>query len=121
MSKSVWIHIIFGNACSTLGLWVEKIGGSEIFLILIPYLGPLVHSDSIPLPCRQDSNLEMVFSSSLQKIMSAVSNLWSESGIILLFAMALISLTTDLLILSKYFNLIFKIFFQKNVSNLMSK
>ena len=44
MSKSVWIHIIFGNACSTLGLWVEKIGGSEIFLILIPYLGPLVHS-----------------------------------------------------------------------------
>ena len=44
MSKSAWIHIIFGNACSTLGLWVEKIGGSEIFLILIPYLGPLVHS-----------------------------------------------------------------------------
>ena len=44
MSKSVWIHIIFGNACSTLGLWVEKIGGSENFLILIPYLGPLVHS-----------------------------------------------------------------------------
>ena len=44
MSKSVWIHINFGNACSTLELWVEKIGGSEIFLILIPYLGPLVHS-----------------------------------------------------------------------------
>ena len=44
MSKSAWIHIIFDNACSTLGLWLEKIGGSEIFLILIPYLGPLVHS-----------------------------------------------------------------------------
>ena len=45
MSKSAWIHIIFDNACSTLGLWLEKIGGSEIFLILICYLGPLVHSD----------------------------------------------------------------------------
>ena len=44
MSKSAWIHIIFDNACSTLGLWLDKIGGSEIFLILIPYLGPLVHS-----------------------------------------------------------------------------
>ena len=44
MSKSAWIHIIFGNACSTQGLWLEKIGGSEIFLILICYLGPLVHS-----------------------------------------------------------------------------
>ena len=44
MSKSAWIHIIFDNACSTLGLWLEKIGGSEFFLILIPYLGPLVHS-----------------------------------------------------------------------------
>ena len=44
MSKSAWIHIIFDNACSTLGLWLEKIGGSENFLIFIPYLGPLVHS-----------------------------------------------------------------------------
>ena len=33
--------------------------------------------------------------------------------------MTLISLTTDLLFLSKYFHLILKIFFQKNVSNLM--
>ena len=47
MSKSAWIHIIFGNACSTLGLWLESIGGSEFFLILIPYLGPLVHSGII--------------------------------------------------------------------------
>ena len=45
MSKSAWIHIIFDNACSTLGLWLEKIGGSENFLILICYLGPLVHSE----------------------------------------------------------------------------
>ena len=35
----------------------------------------------------------------------------SESGILLLFVMALISLTSDFLILSKYFNLILKIFF----------
>ena len=48
MSKSAWIQIIFGNACSTLGLWLEKIGGSEIFLILIPYLGPLVHTCIVP-------------------------------------------------------------------------
>ena len=47
MSKSAWIHIIFDNACSTLGLWLEKIGGSENFLILICYLGPLVHSGSV--------------------------------------------------------------------------
>ena len=44
MSKSAWIHIIFGNACSTQGLWLDKIGGSENFLIFIPYLDPLVHS-----------------------------------------------------------------------------
>ena len=44
MSKSAWIHIIFGNACSTQGLWLDKIGGSENFLIFICYLGPLVHS-----------------------------------------------------------------------------
>ena len=61
MSKSVWIHIIFGNACSTLGLWVEKIGGSEIFLILIPYLGPLVHS--APVLIQQSiSNYTMISS-----------------------------------------------------------
>ena len=47
MSKSAWIHIIFGNACSTQGLWLDKIGGSENFLIFIPYLGPLVHSAEI--------------------------------------------------------------------------
>ena len=57
MSKSVWIHIIFGDACSTLGLWVEKIGGSEFFLILIPYLGPLVHSGATDSKLRQ---LELV-------------------------------------------------------------
>ena len=47
MSKSAWIHIIFGNACSTQGLWLDKIGGSENFLIFIPYLGPLVHSERV--------------------------------------------------------------------------
>ena len=44
MSKSAWIHIIFDNACSTQGLWLDKIGWSENFLIFICYLGPLVHS-----------------------------------------------------------------------------
>ena len=72
--------------------------------------------------CHQLWNLELVFRRSL----SAASKLqfYSESGILLtsiIFCNGNVCLTTDLLIQSKYFYLILKIFFQKNVSNLMWK
>ena len=74
------------------------------------------HYVILPLHCHQVLNLELIFSS---------ENKWVQHPNcalnLLLFVMALISRTTDLLILRKYSYLILKIFFQKNVSNLMWK